>query len=102
MKKLALAALTGALLLGGSIHSASALRPACPSLHVRTRPTFRVVTSPAFSRTLTCFFMPVSVIWNFSARLVIDASARPSCSITPRRVASESAAKDRSRAGVEY
>src|SRR5262245_28748026 len=38
--------------------------------------------------------MPVSVMWNFSARSVIEASARPSCSRTPRRVASESAAND--------
>ena len=64
--------------------------------------TFAVLTSRAFSRTLMCFFMPVSVIWNFSARLVIEASVRPSCSITPRRVASESAAKERSRSGVAY
>jgi hypothetical protein len=42
---------------------------------------------PACSKTPTCFFMPVSVMWNFSARSVIEASARPSCSRTPRRVA---------------
>ena len=61
------------------------------------RPTFFVVTSPAFSSTPTCFFMPVSVMWNFSASSEIDASSLPSCSSTPRRVASESAAKDASR-----
>jgi hypothetical protein len=33
-------------------------------------------------------------MWNFSARSVIEASARPSCSRTPRRVASESAANE--------
>jgi hypothetical protein len=33
--------------------------------------------------------MPVRVMWNFSARFVIEASARPSCSSTLRRVASE-------------
>ena len=50
---------------------------------------------PPCSKTPTCAsFMPVGVIWNFSARSVIEASARPSCSRTPRRVASESAAKE--------
>ena len=34
----------------------------------------------------TCFFMPVRVMLNFLARRVIEASARPSCSRTPRRV----------------
>ena len=52
------------------------LRPRFPSLQVLTRPTFCVTTSPARSRTWTCFFMPVSVIWNLSARRVIDASPR--------------------------
>ncbi len=36
-------------------------------------------------------------MWNFSARSVIEASARPSCSRTPRRVASESAANEASK-----
>ena len=62
-----------------------------PAWQVLTRPTFFVVTSPACSRTPTCFFMPVRVMWNLSARSVIEASARPSCSRTPRRVTSESA-----------
>ena len=70
---------------------------AAPSLQVRTRPTFSVVTSPACSRTPTCFFMPVRVMWNLSASSVIEASARPSCSRTPRRVASESAANEASK-----
>ena len=42
-----------------------------PSLQVRTRPTFSVVTTTACSKTPTCFFMPVRVMWNFSARSVI-------------------------------
>jgi hypothetical protein len=33
-----------------------------PSLQVRTRPTFSVVTSPACSKMPTCFFMPVRVM----------------------------------------
>src|SRR5262245_17635109 len=37
---------------------------------------------------------------NLSARLVIDASARPSCSSAPRRVLSDSAANERSREGI--
>ena len=41
---------------------------------VRTRPTFSVVTSPACSSTPTCFFMPVRVMSNLSARSVIEAS----------------------------
>src|SRR5262249_22704136 len=36
--------------------------PRRPSLQVRTRPTFSVVTSPACSKTPTCFFMPVRVM----------------------------------------
>ena len=56
-----------------------------------------VVTSPACSRTPTCFFMPVRVMWNFEAKSVIEASALPSCSRTPRRVASESAANEASK-----
>src|SRR5438309_10908483 len=42
-----------------SIHAASSSSARWPSLQVRTRPTFSVVTSPACSRTPTCFFMPV-------------------------------------------
>ena len=42
---------------------------------VRTRPTFSVVTRPASSSTPTCFFMPVRVMSNVSARSVIEASA---------------------------
>ena len=68
-----------------------------PSLQVRTRPAFSVVTRPACSRTPTCFFMPVRVMLNFSASVVIEASSRPSCSRTPRRVASDSAEKETSR-----
>src|SRR4051794_4316438 len=81
-----------------AVSSASRLRP---SLQVRTRPTFCVVTSPACSRTPTCFFMPVRVMWNLSASSVIEASLFPSCSRTPRRVGSESAAKETSRRDVE-
>ena len=73
-----------------------------PSLQVRTRPTFSVVTSPACSKTPTCFFMPVRVMWNFWAKSVIEASARPSCSRTPRRVASESAANEASKRAGGY
>src|ERR1700691_1397791 len=60
-------------------------------------PGLSVVTSAARSNTPTCFFMPVRVIWNFPARSVIEASARLSCSSTPRRVASDSAANEASR-----
>src|SRR3954454_23586702 len=81
-----------------AVSSASRLRP---SLQVRTRPTFFVVTSPACSKTPTCFFMPVRVMWNLSASSVIEASLFPSCSRTPRRVGSESAAKETSRRDVE-
>src|SRR5688572_15900490 len=80
-----------------SIHATSSSSRPRPSLHVRTRPTFSVVTSPARSRTPTCFFMPVRVIRNFAASSVIDASAWPSRSRMPRRVASESAANEASR-----
>ena len=45
-------------------------------MQVRTRPIFSVVTSPACSKTPTCFFMPVRVMWNFSARSTIEASAQ--------------------------
>src|SRR5688572_25716690 len=74
-----------------SIHADASSSRRGPSMQVRTRPTFSVVTSPASSKTPTCFFMPVRVMWNSSARSVIEASARPSRSRTPRRVASESA-----------
>src|SRR5262245_20170107 len=57
---------------------------------------------PAYSKTPTCFFMPVRVMWNFSARSVIEASERPSCSRTPRRVASESAPNESSRRARIY
>ena len=49
--------------------------------------------SCASSSSRMCFFIPVSVIRNRPASSVIEASAPPSCSRTPRRVASESAAK---------
>ena len=52
------------------------LQSAQAELQVRTRPTFSVVTSPACSRTPTCFFMPVRVMWNFSARSVIEGPPR--------------------------
>ena len=85
-----------------SSQAVSAERRLGPSLQVRTRPTFSVVTSPACSKTPTCFFMPVRVMWNFEARSVIDASARPSCSRTPRLVASESAANETSKRAFTY
>src|SRR5204862_37209 len=56
----------------------------------------------AASNTPTCFFMPVRVMWNFPARSVIEASERPSCSRTPRRVASESAANESSSRACLY
>ena len=71
-------------------------------MQVRTRPTFRVVTSPASSSTPTCFFMPVSVIANLSASSLIEASPRPSRSRTPRRVGSASAANDDANRVSEY
>ena len=61
-----------------------------------------VATSPARSSTPTCFFMPVMVIWKRSAKSVIEASERPSCSSTPRRVASERAAKEASSLAGEH
>src|SRR5450432_2194392 len=79
-----------------SIQSVTSCSRRGPSLQVRTRPTFSVTTSPACSKTPTCFFMPVSVMSNLPARSVIEASPRPSRSITPRRVASERAANDAS------
>ena len=84
---------------GGSSRSTPSLPRAgagraCRS--ARARPS-RWSTSPACSSTPTCFFMPVRVMWNLSARSVIEASARPSCSSTPRRVASDSAANEASR-----
>ena len=51
---------------------------------MRTRPTFSG-HQPDRSRICTCFFMPVSVISNFAASSLIDASRRPRCSSTPRR-----------------
>jgi hypothetical protein len=57
---------------------------------------------PGLSKTPTCFFMPVRVMWNFSARAVIEASAAPSCSRTPRRVASESTANEASKRARLY
>ena len=84
------------------IHAASSASPPGLSRQVRTRPIFSVVTSPASSSTPTCFFMPVSVMWNFSARSEIEASARPSCSRIPRRVVSESAPNEASKRSAEY
>ena len=75
-----------------SIQPATSSSPRNPSRQVRTHPTF--------SRTPTCYLMPVRVMWNFSASSVIEASSLPSCSRTPRRVASESAAKESSRRSV--
>ena len=74
---------------------AACLQPAGPH-----PPTFLRGDQPRPLEHATCFFMPVSVMWNLSARLVIEASDRPSCSSTPRRVASDSAANDRSREGL--
>ncbi len=65
-----------------AIHAASFSIPRRPSLQVRTRPTFSVVTSPAAPRRRRASSCRL-------ARSVIGASARPSCSRTPRRVTSE-------------
>jgi hypothetical protein len=48
------------------------------------------------------FFMPVRVMWNLSARSVIEASERPRRSRTPRRVASERAVKEASSRASLY
>src|SRR5713226_1004132 len=71
-----------------------------PSLQWRTRPTFCVVTSPAPSRILTCFLMPVRVILKFAAKALIEASARPRRSRMARRVGSDNAAKEISSCGL--
>ena len=70
----------GAVLHGCGLTSSSCVH--------RTRPTFSVVTSPACSRTPTCFFIPVRVRSNFSARSVIDASAQMAVmpGYSPRRL----------------
>src|SRR5687768_11510862 len=83
-----------------SIQSDSSSRRRGPRRALRTRPTFFVVTSPASSRRLTCFFIPVSVMPNLPARSVMDASPRPSRTRIPRRVGSESAANVLSSRGV--
>jgi hypothetical protein len=45
---------------------------ALPRRWLTLGPIFCVVTSPACSRTPTCFFMPVRVMWNVSASAVIE------------------------------
>ena len=68
-----------------------------PSLQVRTRPTFSVVTSPACSRTPTCFFMPVRVMWNLSARSVIEAF----CTAELLQNAASGGVRERGERGIE-
>jgi len=70
-------------------------------MHLRTRPTFSVVTSSASSRSRTCFFIPVSDMPNGCASSLIVALPEPSRSTTARRVGSARAAKARS-IFVEY
>src|SRR5919199_3170538 len=71
------------------------------SVHLRTRPTFSVVTSSASSSKRTCFFIPVSDMPNGSASSLIVALPAPSRSSTARRGGSERAAKARSTV-VQY
>ena len=47
-------------------------------MHLRTRPTFSVVTSSASSSSRMCFFIPVSVIPKGSASSLIVALPEPS------------------------
>src|SRR4051794_4141695 len=65
-------------------------------LHLRTRPTFSVVTSSASSSRRMCFFIPVSDMPNGSASSLIVAVPEPSRSSTARRVGSARAANARS------
>src|SRR6185437_1803487 len=66
------------------------------SMHLRTRPTFSVVTSSACSSSRTCFLIPVSDMPNGSASSLIVALPAPRCSSTARRVGSPRAVKARS------
>src|SRR5207245_10164479 len=68
------------------------------SMHLRTRPTFSVVTSSASSSSRMCFFIPVSDMPKGSASSLIVAWPDPSRSRTERRVGSARAAKARSTA----
>ena len=45
-------------------------------MHLRTRPTFSVVTSSASSSSRMCFFIPVSDMPKGSASSLIDRAAR--------------------------
>src|SRR4051812_1257567 len=69
------------------------------SMHLRTRPTFSVVTSSASSSSRTCFFIPVSDMPKGSASSLIVARPSPSRSRTARRVGSARAANARSTVG---
>ena len=64
--------------LPGTWRSRSSRRPAGAgrSLQWRTRPTFSVVTSPACSRTATCFLTPVRLMPKVAASSLIVASRR--------------------------
>lgn len=53
--------------------------------------TFGLAASPAGSEAWTSLFILVRVMRNVSAIFVIEASVRPGCSKTPRRVATDSA-----------
>src|SRR5207237_84820 len=55
------------------------------SMHLRTRPTFSVVTSSASSSSRMCFFIPVSDMPKGSASSLIVALPGPSRSSTARR-----------------
>src|SRR4029453_17670712 len=71
-------------------------------MHLRTRPTFSVVTSSASSSSRMCFFIPVSDMPKGSASSLIVALPAPSCSSTARRVGSAGAAKGRVKIGAQY
>src|SRR6476660_215193 len=70
-------------------------------MHLRTRPTFSVVTSSASSSSRMCFFIPVSDMPKGAASSLMLAAPVPSRSSTARRVGSARAAKARSTP-VEY
>src|SRR4051812_48481195 len=65
-------------------------------MHLRTRPTFSVVTSCASSSSRMCFFIPVSDMPKGSASSLIVALPLPSRSSTARRVGAARAEKGRS------
>ena len=65
-------------------------------MHLRTRPTFSVVTSSASSSSRMCFFIPVSDMPKGSASSLIVALPEPSRSRTARRFGSARAANARS------